>query len=171
MNAAKLKALFTKNRVALGALGVAAVAALAWRARTSTGGDAGTASDVYQPAGTATNPSYYTATGAYDSTATDIYNAIQPQLEELREIADRIPVPGKETTPDTGITTNQSWLSSAIKGWADAGKNPLDIQAALTQYVNGQPVNVAQTAGINWAIKKYGAAPEGTTGVSKVVNP
>lgn len=100
MNLEKLRAAFSKNRLALGGLGAVAVAALAWRARSekSTGTDA-PAGDVTRPAGTSATPSYYTATGAYDSTATDIYNAIQPQLEELRTIASKIPVPGSETTP------------------------------------------------------------------------
>lgn len=118
-NLGKLRTLFTKNRVALGALGAAAVAALAWKARTDKAGAAGDApaSDVSQPAGTSKTPAYYTGTGAYDSTATDIYNAIQPQLEELRELAGKIPVPGTPTTPVEAPVTEESARSSSISSW------------------------------------------------------
>ncbi len=41
----------------------------------------------------------------------------------------------------------------------------------MQNYLSGRPVSTAQTAGITWAVKQYGAAPEGTTGTSKIVKP
>ncbi len=107
MNLSRLRAAFTKNRVAIGALGAAAVGALAWRARSEKStATAQTTSDAQAaPAGSSALPSYYTG-GAYDSTASDIYNAIQPQLEELRDLWGQIPVPGTPTTPTTSPYAN-----------------------------------------------------------------
>lgn len=137
MNLDKLRATFTKNRVALGALGAVAVAALAWRARTGTSADATAATDVAQPAGTSATPSYYTATGAYDSTATDIYNAIQPQLEELRDIAAQIPVPGKTTAPAVAPGYYRPTGASSIYRVDDQGR--LDWLSGSEWQDLGQP--------------------------------
>lgn len=98
----KLRGVFARNRVALGALGVLAVGALAWRARNDGAtASSSAAGDVAQPAGTSTAPSYYTGAGgtAYDSTSSDVYNAIQPQLEALQALYDRLPIPGTATEP------------------------------------------------------------------------
>jgi hypothetical protein len=111
LNLARLRGSLTKNKMALGLLGAAAVAALAWRARSSSSTGAAstgaTAASTTFPAGSSATPSYYTAGGsAYDSTASDIYNAIQPQLESVGSAVDKltelyrsIPVPGTPTTP------------------------------------------------------------------------
>jgi len=90
-NLAKLRAAVVKNKAAFGVLGAVAVAGLAWRARTTSGGG----SDTSAPAAagrTSTLPGYYSTGGqsgaatGYDSTASDVYNAIQPQLEELTRL-------------------------------------------------------------------------------------
>lgn len=76
------------------------------------------------------------------------------------------PTPTSTTTP---ITTNSAWINEAMQGWIDNGGQALDMQAALTQYTQGQAINTAQESGVNWAIHQYGTAPQGTTGVSPVV--
>lgn len=105
---AALRAAITKNKVPLGVVGAGAVAALAWRSRsTSTSTSERSTSST---TGVTTSPAYYSAGGqmggAYDSTSSDVYNAIQPQLEQLadlqRRLLDRtetaapspVPVPG-----------------------------------------------------------------------------
>ena len=103
---ARVRETLTKNKVALGVLGAAAVAALAWRARSSTSSGSATTTT---PAGVSPTPAYY-STGAqtgsatgYDSTASDVYNAIQPQLEDLRDLIGKaqspIPVPIVDDEP------------------------------------------------------------------------
>lgn len=116
MNLAKLRgALKGRGRLALGALGVVAVAALAWRARTEKGtSSSAPASDVTQPAGTSATPSYYTGatgSGAYDSTQSDLYNA-------LADLASRLPVPGTPTTPaEAPAPTEESVRADSITSW------------------------------------------------------
>lgn len=90
-----IKALWSKvqdNKVVVGGLGVVAVAALAWFSRKPAGGTGGGETgegEGYAPAynvsAMPTNASGgYTAGPAYfDSAASDVYNALQPALEEL----------------------------------------------------------------------------------------
>lgn len=92
-----LRAGVLRNKVPLGAGGVAVVGLLAWRARTAKASSSATPA-----AGTSPVPSSYSvgtqtagATG-YDSTASDVYNAIQPQLEQLSNLWSKnqaIPIP------------------------------------------------------------------------------
>lgn len=161
---AKLRAAFTKNRVTLGALGVVAVAALAWRARTTQGAADATDSDVSQPAGTSTSPSYYTA-GAYDSTATDIYNAIQPQLEELRQIASQIPVPGTETTPAASPSYATGYYRQAgsphIFYYDDSGKLDYISSTEFKKLGTPKPIDIPINASL-WSAPTVGTIPTGT---------
>jgi hypothetical protein len=170
-----LRAGVLRNKVPIGAGGVAVVGLLAWRARTAK---ASSSAAPAAAAGTSAVPSSYSvgtqtagATG-YDSTASDVYNAIQPQLEQLRNLwsnnqSSPIPVPAAPAA--AAPSTNQDWINSAISGWAGLGRNPIDIQAALSQYVAGAPINQYQTPGIEWAVQKYGAAPQGVAGTSPTV--
>lgn len=97
MNPEKIRALFARNKVALGVLGAAAVAALAWRARSAKGADVasseGTSSGgawTAAPGATSTTGGYTAGySGAYDSTASDIYNALQPQLEAVQTLLEQ----------------------------------------------------------------------------------
>lgn len=125
MNPDQLKAFIQKNKVALGGAGAAAVAGLAYlRSRAakedpdegglpklgsalSAGGApvSGDASSSYYPV------SYVGASGGYDSTASDVYNGLQPQLEAIYNLMAKqlagsnspipITVPPGTTTPST----------------------------------------------------------------------
>lgn len=184
LNLDRVRAAMSKNKVALGALGALAVAALAWRARTESSGTTKTGTGA---AGTSTTPYSYSASGytggtAYDSSSSDVYNALQPQLEavgnavdQLRDLFQTVPVPGTPTTPTPApaptYSSNRDWLNAAIGGWTQQGEkyNARDIQAALSGYLGGTTTSTAQQYGINWAVSKYGAPPEGTAGVGPVV--
>lgn len=100
----QLRATLTKNKTALGALGVVAVGALAWRARSSSSTDGAGASS--SSGSSSVTPSSYSTggQGTYDSSSSDVYNAIQPQLEHLQELWDKnqstpIPVPVTADAP------------------------------------------------------------------------
>lgn len=121
LNLGKLRAAISKNRVALGALGALAVGALAWRARSS-----GQSEPAVSAGGRASStPAFYSTGGqtsgasGYDSTASDVYNAIQPQLEELGRMLEEarnpapIPVPVPEAEPPSYGTSRRN----AIAEW------------------------------------------------------
>ena len=103
MNPAQLRAFLERNKVALGAAGAAAVAGLAVlrnrQAKDDTPAQAslpalGSAlssggAPVSGSAGSYYPVSYVGASGGYDSTSSDVYNAIQPQLEALSRLWDK----------------------------------------------------------------------------------
>jgi hypothetical protein len=104
---AGVRAGFEKNKKPLAILGAVAVAGLAVVARrksamgsaTSTGS---TSTSSTTPAA-ATRYGASTQQGAYDSTGSDVYNALQPQIEQLQQLARQIPVAG--ATPATATPT------------------------------------------------------------------
>ncbi|MCL1872163.1 MAG: hypothetical protein FWF90_17375 [Promicromonosporaceae bacterium] len=110
---AKLQAAFTKHKGPVLACAAAVVLFLAWRARKGAGGDTtssttslSTTSTPVTGGGGAT-PAYYTAgTGAYDSTSSDVYNALQPQIEYLQQLASQIPV--NDPTAGSSSTSSSS---------------------------------------------------------------
>lgn len=108
---AKLEAQFARHKKPILGVAAAVVLFLAWRARKSgatstTSGTGATLSTTSAPVGGGgATPAYYTAgSGAYDSTATDVYNALQPQIEYLQQLAQSIPV--SDPYADTGATTS-----------------------------------------------------------------
>ena len=86
MNLAQLRSGIERNKKGLAVAGVAGVAGLALMKRSKGDQPAAAGEDVpgagakYGMAPMATG-----AAGAYDSSASDVYNAIQPQLEDLGE--------------------------------------------------------------------------------------
>lgn len=169
MNPAQLAALFAAHKTAILGGGAAAVAGLALlqKRKKATAATAGTTTTAGATVPAAAVVPTSTAGGGYDSSVTDLYSALQPELEALQAQGAGVTAPAASAL--LAPTSNNQWESQAVKGWVDAGQNPLDLQAALAQYVAGQPINTAQSQGISWAIKNYGTAPEGTTGVSRVV--
>lgn len=165
MNTAQLSAWVHQNQKPLAVAGAVVVGGLGlMKARASKAAAAGGAGGA-APLGTAFAAGPAVAgTVPYDSTASDVYNALESQLTDLQNTlaAPPIPVP-------VAPTSNQDWVNQAVTEWAKAGKNPMDLQAALDQYTHGQAINSAQQTGIGWTISKFGAAPEGTQGVSRVV--
>ena len=139
MNLAGLKAGLTRNKVALGVLGAAAVAALAWRARsesgTSTSSTTGSTSATTGTAGVSTTPSYYTAgSSSYDSTASDVYNAIQPQLEELSNLVDKYGLSSSTSTTPAEAPTVQGYYrksgtQAVYEALSDGTRKWLDLAA------------------------------------------
>ncbi|WP_154793302.1 hypothetical protein [Occultella kanbiaonis] len=109
MNVKALWAKVQDNKWVLGGLGAAAVVALAWFSRrsatTPAADDTGGAGYGLAAPGATSTTGGYTASagGAYDSSASDVYNALQPALEnvgkqydELRDLLNKTPVPEAE---------------------------------------------------------------------------
>ncbi|MDO8107149.1 hypothetical protein Q6348_08060 [Isoptericola sp. b441] len=104
MNLAQLKASLARNKKPLAIAGAVGVAGLAWAtSRRKSGGatSSGTSSAVSYPSGSAPSPSYYTpgSAGTYDSTGTDVYNALQPQLQDIRDQLNQLNNPDPSTIP------------------------------------------------------------------------
>ena len=87
MNLGKVKTALTRNKTGLMVLGAGAVAGLALVARNRAAGEPDT--EERAGAGSAVQAG---ALAPYDSTASDVYNAIQPQIEELRDLFLGVPV-------------------------------------------------------------------------------
>ena len=170
MNVGDLTAKIQANKKPLAIAGAAGVAGLALMQRKKAGGDVSASAPV---AGSSTS-SLASPNGqvVYSSEASDVYNALQPQLSTVStgvaqlladksaaEAADAIPVPG----------TNAEWIRQATTGWVREGNNAIDIQEALNAYTKGAPISKGTQSGINWTIKNYGAAPEGTNGISHII--
>lgn len=147
---AGLRAGFNKNKkplAILGAVGVAGLAVVARRrsAMGSTGSTVPTSTSSTTPAATAR---YGASTQqAYDSTGSDVYNALQPQIEQLQQLARQIPVPG--TTPATAapadpgdprraqiVADYQTFLHRTpgtyeVNGWDATGQNLDQIRQGI----------------------------------------
>lgn len=123
---ARLTAWARKNRIALGvgAVGLAAVLALLARRRAAQGGAATSDPSVTVPAGGQTVP-MYGAAGYYDSTATDLYNAITPQLQGLQRQIEELkltPGPVAPAPQPTGpLPADAGQLWDAFQGQQLAG--------------------------------------------------
>lgn len=133
MNMAKLRAAFTRNKVTLGVLGAAAVAGLALVARQRKAGDVA-ADPAASDAGGAGSAAQVAGYAAYDSTDSDVYNLIQPQLEELRRIATSIPVP---TDPiDTAGT--RSWIRDLYRTTLRREVSEPDLDMWMGRFETGE---------------------------------
>lgn len=64
------------------------------------------------------------------------------------------------------LATNGTWLTQAVDYLVGLGNVPIDVQAALQRYLNGDSLNAPQSEFVNKAIAKYGLPPNGTVGVS-----
>lgn len=71
---------------------------------------------------------------------------------------------------DSGFYSNDTWFAAAIAWGVGQGIDPLTMQAALTAYLNGDPITTAQSAIINRVVAKFGFPPTGTNGVSPISN-
>ncbi len=133
MNLANLRGAFARNKTALAVLGAVAVAGLALVAR-KRGGAAGTGADVAATTGSsgsrlpsspygASSQSY--ALAPYDSSASDVYNVLQPQIEALQN---RIPINGSLTEPSPAPTPAETspWAGT----WLASETDPRRLQIA-----------------------------------------
>ncbi len=95
------------HRTKLLAAGGVVVGALALRARGKDRQPGNPAPTSYAPGGGGAGQSFTGAGGTYDSTASDIINTLQPQIEALTDAANRItignPRPAGDTTTPTPV--------------------------------------------------------------------
>jgi hypothetical protein len=119
MDLTSLRASIDANKVPLGLGGAVVVALLAWRAKvagkTPAAAVSGTAAATSTP-GVASSPyasSGYTAPN--DSTGSDVYNALEPELESLKAIMTPvvapIPVPAAPVVPETADQLREDQIS------------------------------------------------------------
>lgn len=102
MNTADLKAYVNAHKGPLGIAGALVVAGLALYARkrsalAKAGSPGGTTSSSTSGATSAGTYSAYGQTVPYDSSATDVYNQLQPQIEALQQMSRNIPVSSAPT--------------------------------------------------------------------------
>jgi hypothetical protein len=162
--------------LALGVAGAGVVgAALYARKRSAVSSGRGAATG--QPDPTPFSAGGQVPIGGYampDSSASDLYGSLAPELASIADNLNGLQQQ-KDAKPPTPVpakpANNAAWLNAAVGGWAGAGKNAIDLQYALNRYLQGQSINQAQTFGINWAVKNYGAPPQGTKGTSVVSKP
>jgi len=154
------RALFERNKRTAAILGAVAVGGFALVARRRAAMGSTSTSSTGTSSGPAATTSTYSASGqpaVYDSTGTDVYNALQPQIEQLQQLARQIPVAGS-TTPATPtswtasetdprrteiITDYQSMLGrdpsrSEVNFWDTGGRNLSDIHALIGQSQEAQ---------------------------------
>lgn len=149
MNLEQLRDAIARNKVGLGVAGAGVVALIALRAR-SKGSSSSEPGGISAPAGYA-YPSYsagYQTGGAtgYDSTASDVYNAIQPQLEYMQRLYESwdekqkanppTPVPAAPATPTPAAPTP--------KDYGDERRNTI---ASYYRMILGRE---PELAGLNW---------------------
>lgn len=99
----KLGARLARNKKPLLALGAGVVVVLALWARQKAAGDTSdgvTGEGIYAAGSTSTPSAYLPGTATYDSSITDLYNAMQTQLEDF---LGRIPVPDTTPVPDPPV--------------------------------------------------------------------
>ena len=107
MNLAGLRAGLTKNKTPLAIGGVVVVGLLAWRARSQSAASASTpAAGTIVTSGTTPLSGYSSgsqtyASSPYSSTASDVYNSLQPTLEQIlnNQTKTPIPVPAPPASP------------------------------------------------------------------------
>jgi hypothetical protein len=133
MNIAGLKGAIARNKTPLGVGGAALVAVLAWRARASkTTTPASTPASANRAPGVTASPmpgyggGYTTGTGPYDSSSSDIYNALQPQIETTQGLLNKllanqnptspIPVPAPPAPPAAPLSDDDQ-RKGLITGW------------------------------------------------------
>lgn len=66
------------------------------------------------------------------------------------------------------FTDNQSWENAAMQQASAYGSTPVDIQGALSNFLNGDPLSSDQSSIVNKVVQALGAPPTGTNGVSTV---
>lgn len=151
MNPDTIKAWLAKNKLAAGAAGVVIVGALALRSRATSAG-VGSATPAASVAGL--TPSYSSgaqlspATG-YNSTASDVYNAIQPQLESLQSLMNQqpspIPVPAAAPTSQgfyrrKGTAAVYQAMSDGTLRWLDSAAYGAAGKPSFTDLAATDPV-------------------------------
>lgn len=63
-------------------------------------------------------------------------------------------------TSSTGPTNNQEWTVSAIRYLVGAGTDPAQAQGAITRFVDGTALTLAEQAIVSQAIRALGPPPE-----------
>lgn len=141
MNLATVRTALTRNKRGLMIAGAAAVGTLALLARKKAGGDTPTAGAAASgsstsPTSGSTSAGGYTTYPPYDSSGSDVYGAIQPQLEELRDMFGQIPtavgeaVAGALPAPAPVPTPTTATAPSFADGFYRAAGNDAVFQAS-----------------------------------------
>lgn len=169
MNLDQVQAYIGQHKpVVLGAAAAGVVGlALVQRRKAGTAAPAGTP----RPAGTipaaAVVPSQQTSS-TYDSSAFDVYNALGSQLGQLSEQIRQTTGGGITTAPDpvaSPLLTNTDWMNAAVTKYVKGGGSVRDITNTLNHYLNGWSAPAEAMTGADWAVKNFGAPPEGTKGM------
>lgn len=175
MNTGDLMAKLEANKKPLAIAGAAGVAGLALLQRKKAGGDVGGVSAGAAPVGAGTGSSLGSPGGqvVYSSEASDVYNAIQPQLSTIGNAMSQLLAeksqPGADTAIPLAAQTNAQWLNQAEQGFVKNGGHARDARFLLTNYLNGADIKASDIGLVDWAVKNYGSAPEGTKGTSALV--
>lgn len=163
MNLGQLTGWIQQNKKPLAIAGAVGVGGLALMQRgKSGGGDAGGGPmvDAAPTSGAGARYGLTTGGGAYDSTASDVYNAIAPQLEEVRDLLNQqnkppVPVvaPPKASTmyAPTG-TGNYAWLSNGVS---------VEVQDDGSLFgMTGEQLKSIMSRDPNAKLSKWGSAPK-----------
>lgn len=126
VNLEQLRAFIARNKVTIGVLGAGAVALLALRSRSNATSSTGL-TDAPTYSGTVGYSSGSQTSGAtgYDSTASDVYNAIQPQIEELQGTAEWLRERWDAEQADTPPTPVPTPVPAGPKDYGDARRNAI----------------------------------------------
>jgi len=118
MNLGQLRGTIGRNKAVLGVAGAAIVAALAWRSRSAKASAAAPGAST----GLASYGAGYQTSAAtgYDSTASDVYNAIQPQVENMQRAFEE----WQAATPPTPVPADPIPDVPAFK-WGDSRRDTI----------------------------------------------
>jgi len=68
----------------------------------------------------------------------------------------------------SSLTDNQSWINAALSEASALGVSPTDLNAALNDFLNGNPITTQQQSWVDQAISSIGAPPTGELGISPI---
>jgi hypothetical protein len=149
VNPDQLKAAFEKNKTVVVGGGLAAVVGLALYQKKKAAGSSSTDAGAALSAGSQTAAA--SGGAAYDSSASDLYGAIQPQLEAigqqlsaLQAAPTTIPVASTPATPTIANDTRLRWVPGTKQITPQtiprAVRNPAPRLLAATAAVGADPV-------------------------------
>lgn len=124
MNLGGLRNTIGRNKGLLGVAGAAIVAALAWRSRSAK---ASTSAAPGASTGLASYGAGYQTSAAtgYDSTASDVYNAIQPQVEQTQEMLRGLRELWENPTPPTPVPAAPAAPAEPAFKWGDERRDTI----------------------------------------------
>lgn len=85
-------------------------------------------------------------------------------------VADYLDVAGS-SSPGASITTRDGWRRVAIDWAISQNFNPIDVQNAVTKWLDGDPLTVAEVAIINALLREFGEPPGGAPSILRASTP